>query len=171
MSFIASFWTLDAGYRAGLVDAFRPIQRLQTKRRWLVLSSTVVETVYPWFEYMNAHAREEAEFQFSGAVMADLELMLPQGSSLFSLALPESNKLAEYAEASVALVDEERARAAESLLSSFELTQEAVIRFYESDQRPLENPADAESLLAGLAQLVAWCRTVTPGRLGLLMIG
>jgi len=171
MSLIASFWTLDAGHRSGLVDAYKPIQRQHTKRRWFFVSSSVIETVYPWFEYMNTNAREEASFQFSGAVMADLELMLPEGSSLFSLALPESDKLAEYAEASVALVDEAGAHTAETRLTSFKLTEDNVIKFYESDQRPLEDPADAAAILAGHAQLVSWCRAVTPGRLGLLMIG
>ncbi len=171
MSLIASFWTLDAPRRAELVEAFKPVQRSRTERRWLLFAKTKTETVYPWLDYLKANAREEAEFRYSGSGVADLELMLPENSSLFSLALPESADLGESSGASVALIDESTAGLALERLSAVTIRAADIVRFLESDGRPPSDPAEVESVLAAHRQMLLWCRAVTPGRLGLLMVG
>jgi hypothetical protein len=171
MSLIASFWTLEADRRVELADAFRPVQRSRTERRWLLFPQTKTETVYPWFDYMRANAKEEADFRYSGSGVADLELMLPENTSLFSLALPESADLGASAGASVALIDEPTARIALERLSAVTLRAADIVRFLETDGRPPSDPAEVESVLAAHRQMLVWCRTVTPGRIGLLMVG
>ena len=171
MSLIVSFWTLAAQRRTELLDAFRPVQRSSTERRWLLFPQTKTETVYPWFDYIRANATEEAEFKYGGLAMVDLEVMLPKDVSLFSLALPESVELGEYSGASVALIDEPTARAAHARLSVVTLTATEIVRFHEADGRPLADASEAEAILAAHRQLLKWCLTVIPGRIGLLMVG
>jgi hypothetical protein len=153
------------------VDAFKPLQRSRKERRWFLFAETKTETVYPWFDYMRANAREEAEFRYSGAAVADLELLLAQRTSLFSLALPESAELGESSGASVALIDEPAAQIALTRLSALTFQEADIVRFYESDGRPLADPSEAEAVLAAHRQMLVWCRAVTPGRIGLLMVG
>src|SRR5208282_1383035 len=98
-------------------------------------------------------------------------LMLPDGSSLFSQSLPESRDLSASAQGSIALIDEPIARVAEDRLSAFTLTEHDVIAFYESDGRPLTEKADALPILEAHRHLITWCKTVLPGRIGLLNIG
>jgi hypothetical protein len=172
MSLIASFWTIDSARRAEIVDAFKPLQVERTQRRWGIFRSTKRETTYPWFDYLREHAREEAEFRHSGIAMTDFDLIFAQsGASIFSTGLPESDALSEHSQASVALLDECAAGAVLSRLESFDLSEEDVVRFYDADQKPLEWRSEPTSVVAAHRQLIEWCRTVEPGRLGLLMIG
>ena len=171
MSLIASFWTLEAERRSEIVEAFKPLQ-VARKRRWLIFQRTKIETIYPWFDYMQAHAHEEAEFDQSGMVMADLHLVLAgNGGSVFDLGLPESEALSEHSQGTVALFDEERARAALARLESFELTEADVVRGYDAEGKPEGWHSDPRSVIAAHRQLIAWLRTVVPGRIGLLMVG
>jgi len=171
MSLIASFWTLGVEHKTRLVDAFRPQIFKETQRRWLLFTETQERKVYPWFDYLKVHAKQEAIFPYSGTCMADLELMLPDGSSLFSLCLPESNDLSSYAGGSIALIDEPIARVVETRLAACALTEDDVVAFYASDERPLADRTDALPILEAHKQLITWCNTVLPGRIGLLNIG
>ena len=172
MSLIASFWTLDAERRSEIVAAFQPVQTEVRKRRWLFLGRTTSETTYPWFDWIRAHAREEAPFEHSGIAMVDFDLILAGASgSVFDLGLPESTALSEHTGGSAALFDDERARAALARLESLEVSEVDVIRFYDDDDKPENWRSDPRSVLAAQEQLVSWFRRVVPGRIGLLMIG
>jgi len=172
MSLIASFWTLDADRRAEIVDAFKPVQVARTQRRWIVLRQVRYEAAYPWFDYIESNAHEEAQFEYSGIALSDLDLMLSDsGESVFTLGLPESAALSQHSQASVALLDHDIASALLPRLESLELTEADVIRFYDADEKPPEWRCDPAAVVAARDQLVTWCRAVTPGRLGLLMVG
>ena len=164
MSSIASFWTLPATARSAIVEAFKPV----TKRRWLFSR----KTIYPWFDWMQKHAHEEADFNRGGSAMVDFELITTgTAGSVLALGLPESDSLSQSSGASVALLDNAAARLAISRLQSLTLSEEDVVRFYDADSRPEDWRCEPASIVAAHRQLVSWCRTVGPDRIGLLMVG
>jgi len=171
MSLIATFWTLEAARRGELVDAFKPYQRKCSERHMVFFSKTHTEKVYPWHSYMTGNAREEARWPHSGVAFVDLELMVPDGAKPFALGLPESGELCTHSQASVALLDARAAQIIRTTFSASPLTQTAVVRFYESDGRPLADLGDADYILSAQRQLIAWSEKVTPDRIGLLMVG
>ncbi len=164
LSLIASFWTLPIAKRSVIVEGFRPF----TTRRWLFSR----KTVYPWLDWMSAHAREEAAFEHGGAAMVDFEILATGlAGSLLELGLRESEGLSDSSGASVTLFDHAAAQRALERLGSFRLTKADVDRFYDQDRRPQETRCDPQSIIAAHRQLTSWCQTVVPDQLGLWMVG
>jgi hypothetical protein len=167
----ARFWTLEAVRRGELLEAFKPVETKVTGTRLRFFPHVHTEMISAWQAYMATHASEEAAFPYSGVAFADLERLLPAGTGPFSRELPESAELCSYCEASVALLDADAAQAIHASVAATPLSQEDVMRFYEDDLRPLDNPRDARFILAAHRQLQAWCEKVAPGRIGMLMVG
>ena len=172
MSLIASFWTIDLNERNQIVDRFKPIERSVGRKSWLLFGARKTETEYPWLDYLQAYAVEQASFEYSGSAIVDFDLILSaKYESIFAMGLPESETLSEYSGSSVAFLDNDARTKAAHAIGTLDLTGSEVERYYDSDEKPPEWRPDPDVVVEAGNHLKRWLGAITNERYGILMIG
>ena len=170
MSIIASFWTIEKDSLADLLEKSKPYDKEIAKKSWFQKAKT--EEVYPWHDFLSENALEEKGFDCSGMAMTDFDLILmDSSSSIFDCGLPESNQMSEYSGGSAMLVCSESAKKIIQNISSLNLSEPDVVRFYDEEEKPKDWRCEPQDVINAGAHIKNWCEKVTSNKLGLLVIG
>jgi hypothetical protein len=170
MSLIATFWTFKKEGLADLLEKIKPYEKEITKKSWFKKAKT--ESVYPWFDYLNENAHQEAECDFSGMAVTDFDLILmDSSSSIFDCGLSESNLISEYSGGSAVLISYEAANKIIKNMATLNLAEADVVKFYDEDEKPEDWRCNPEDVVNSGNFIKSWCGKVTPDKLGLLVIG
>lgn len=172
VSLISTFWTLNKTKLDQLLSESKPVEKTVGKKPLLPFMKQKTEIVYPWFDYLNENAQEGDEYELSGMVMTDYDLMLSKiAGSIFELSLPQSNQLSEYCGGSSAIIGYENAQHIIETIEKANFTERDVTRFYDEDERPEDWRFDPKDVLSTGEHIKNWCSKVTPDKIGILIIG
>ena len=104
--------------------------------------------------------------------MTDFDLVLiDSSSSIFDRGLPESNKISDYSGGSAVLMSYESANQIIKDITTLNLSEADVVRFYDEDEKPEDWRCNSENVVKSGNVIKSWCEKITPEKLGLLVIG
>ncbi|GLS25648.1 hypothetical protein [Marinibactrum halimedae] len=172
MSLISNFWTIHQSKLTELLESSKPHEKKIGKPPILPFIKQKYETVYPWYEYLEANAQKEIEYNYSGMVMTDFDLILRESSSsIFDKALPESDLYSGYCGGSAAIVNHEIAQNILDCIYKLSLSESDVVAFYDADEKPSEWRFKSADILSTSEHVWCWLGKVTEEKLGILVIG
>ncbi len=172
MSLISTFWVLNKSKLDHLLSESKPVEKKVGKKPLLPFIKQKTETICPWFDYLKENAQEEKEYEFSGMVMTDYDLMLMESSSsIFETAIEQSSILSEYCGGSAAIIDYEGAQEIIKNITNSNFTESDVTKFYDEDEKPEDWRFNPKDILITGEHIKQWCSKVTPDDLGILVIG
>lgn len=172
MSLIAAFYTLPKTRLGDLLAAATP-ETLVVEKKGLLFRRKVKQRVDRFYEFLEQHATEQDHFQYSGAAVGDLMLLLDeQGCPAFDLALADiSDKLSVARDASVVAFDSAAAAAALAALLEVRFDEAEVKRFIQEENLPEDDDLATEAVLAALTLTRKWLAAVAEDEIGLLIVG
>ena len=168
MSFLASFYLIPATLGEQLAAAAeapapRPV------RSWNPFKPKAPPQPDPLLAFLDANARELADFPYNGNVLIDAELLAP---AAFTTGHPLGERLSAATGGTYIAYTPALAAQAIAALRAAEFSQAAIDEALRADGRGDEDSADYETgMRDGVARLIRWLEEVGGADVGLLCIG
>lgn len=172
MSLISSFWTINKSMLTDLLAKSKPVEIKVGKKPLLPFVKQKTKVIYPWLDFLTENAQEEKSYEYSGMIMIDYNLMLSEAAkSLFDLSIHEASQFSEYCGGSSAIINYEYAQTIITHIKNTSFSERDVVQFYNKNQTPGESRFNLKEILDAGEHVKLWCNSITPEKLGILVIG
>lgn len=138
------------------------------RKRWGIFPAKLPLDPDPFWDFMEAHARELESFPYHGSLLLDIELLVP---AVLGSDHPLGGALSRITGSSFIAYGPQQAEKALQVLGKGNLSDESIQPLLEEEGRADEFPEIVEPLLQSAGHLHQWLESVPRGHIGLLSIG